>query len=119
MGAGAVGSQVVQAAARYANPQIQKNLSAAGIPGVLVNVLDFDLTGHEKVIKDVFSRTDILVDATQRPDPTIPVIPNDWVAYLPAHAVLLDLSVDPYDCSSDPPYVKGIEGIPAGQPGPV
>lgn len=114
MGAGAVGSQVVQAAARYANPQIQKKLSAAGIPGVLVNVLDYDLTGHKKVIKEVFSHTDILVDATQRPDPTVSVIPNDWVAYLPSHAVLLDLSVDPYDCSSDPPYVKGIEGIPQG-----
>jgi alanine dehydrogenase len=28
--------------------------------------------------------------------------------------VLLDLSVDPYDCNEWPHYVKGIEGIPQG-----
>jgi len=28
--------------------------------------------------------------------------------------VLLDLSVDPYDCLANPPFVKGIEGIPQG-----
>jgi alanine dehydrogenase len=114
MGAGAVGSQVVQAAARYADPKLQQQLNDSGVPGVLVSVLDYDLTGHENVIKEIFPRTDILVDATQRPDPTIPVIPNEWVAHLPSHAVLLDLSVDPYDCSVDPPFVKGIEGIPQG-----
>lgn len=65
-------------------------------------------------MKPILESTDILVDATQRPDPTQPVIPNPWLAWLPEHAVLLDLSVDPYDCSIDPPYVKGIEGIPQG-----
>jgi alanine dehydrogenase len=44
----------------------------------------------------------------------VPVIPNDWIASLPDHAVLLDLSVDPYDCYTQPAYVKGIEGIPQG-----
>ena len=114
LGAGMVGSQVVQAAVRYANPQVQMRLSASGVPGVLVNVLDYDLTGHQDVVREVFSCTDILVDATQRSNPTVPVIPNDWIAFLPTHSILLDLSVDPYDCSVDPPYIKGIEGIPQG-----
>jgi alanine dehydrogenase len=33
---------------------------------------------------------------------------------MPAHAVLLDLSVDPYDCGDIVRTVKGIEGIPSG-----
>ena len=33
---------------------------------------------------------------------------------MPEHAVLVDLSVDPYDCTIDPPEVKGVEGIPQG-----
>jgi alanine dehydrogenase len=33
---------------------------------------------------------------------------------MPEHAVLVDLSVDPYDCSANPIEVKGIEGMPQG-----
>jgi alanine dehydrogenase len=33
---------------------------------------------------------------------------------MPSHAVLLDLSVDPYDCDGNELIVKGIEGIPQG-----
>jgi alanine dehydrogenase len=42
------------------------------------------------------------------------VITNDWLAYLPEHAVILDLSVDPYDCGTEINSIKGIEGIPQG-----
>jgi len=62
----------------------------------------------------VLSATDLLVDATQRLDSTVPVIPNRWLAGLPGHAVVLDLSADPYDFSVTPAIVKGIEGIPQG-----
>ena len=65
-------------------------------------------------MRGLLARTDLLVDATQRPDPSRPVIPNDWLGDLPAHAVIVDLSVDPYDCSPDTRSVKGIEGIPQG-----
>jgi alanine dehydrogenase len=65
-------------------------------------------------MKEILARTDILVDATQRPDPSKIIIPNEWVGLLPEHAVLVDLSVDPYDCTVNPPDVKGIEGIPQG-----
>jgi len=33
---------------------------------------------------------------------------------MPEHAVLVDLSVDPYNFEVDPPEVKGVEGIPQG-----
>jgi alanine dehydrogenase len=114
LGAGAVGSHVVQAAARYGNDEMRQQMIATNVRGVQTTVIDYDLTGRLEVMRDILAQTDILVDATQRPDPTKPVIPNDWIAYLPAHAVILDLSVDPYDCSVDPPYLKGIEGIPQG-----
>lgn len=112
LGAGAVGVQVVQAAIRYADDAFRQRMIVRGVPGVRVNVVDYDLTNCTDVMKGILSQTDILVDATQRRDASIPVIPNEWIAWLPRHAVLLDLSVDPYDC--DAGYVKGIEGIPQG-----
>jgi alanine dehydrogenase len=83
-------------------------------PGVEVTVADFDLTWHELYMLGRLEHTDLLIDATLRPDPSRPVVPNDWVAALPPDAVILDLSVDPYDFSVDPPRVKGIEGVPEG-----
>ncbi len=114
IGAGAVGSQVVGAAIRYGDEALRRRMMALGAPGVQVTAIDYDLTGHHAPMRDLLAGTDILVDATQRPDPSQVVIPNDWLAYLPEHAVLVDLSVDPYDCAADPPKVKGIEGIPQG-----
>jgi alanine dehydrogenase len=114
LGAGAVGVHVVVAATRYADEALRARLAAAGVPGVAVTVVDYDVTAHAAVMRPLLAQTDLLVDATQRPDPSRPVIPNAWLAELPAHAVLLDLSADPYDCSVDPAAVKGIEGIPQG-----
>ena len=114
LGAGAVGSHVVSAAIRYGDEDFRARMVVANIPGVQVTAVDYDITSHEVIMRPLLEQTDILVDATQRPDPTRPVIPNAWVRYLPEHAVILDLSVDPYDCGGDLPTVKGIEGIPQG-----
>lgn len=114
LGAGAVGQHVIQAAVAYGDVQLRSNLYTAGVPGVKVTVIDYDLTNHPGVMKDILSATDILVDATQRPDPSKPVIPNSWLAWLPPHAVITDLAVDPYTLNTDPPVVRGIEGIPQG-----
>jgi alanine dehydrogenase len=114
LGGGAVGSHVMQAAIRYGDETLRKRMLAAGIPGVMVTTVDYDLTSHEEIMTEILAHTDMLVDATQRPDPRLPVIPNRWVAHLPSHAVLVDLSVDPYDCETDTVSVKGIEGIPQG-----
>lgn len=114
LGAGAVGREVLAAAVRYADDALRGRLAKRDIPGVVVTTVDYDVTAHGSVMRRLLARTDILVDATQRPDPSRAVIPNTWLAWLPAHAVILDLSADPYDCNTNPPQIKGIEGIPQG-----
>jgi len=115
MGVGAVGVHAVQAASRYGDVALWRALAGRGVPGVQVTAIDYDLTYNESVMRDLLGRTDILVDATQRPDASKVVIPNQWIAWMPEHAVLLDLSVDPYSCTPDGPNeVKGIEGMPQG-----
>jgi alanine dehydrogenase len=114
LGAGAVGSSVMQAVVRYGQDGRRRRLFEAGVPGVQLTVVDYDLTRHASIMRDVLAQTDLLIDATQRPDASVPVIPNAWLSVMPQHAVLLDLSVDPYQCDSDSPSVKGIEGIPQG-----
>ncbi len=41
-------------------------------------------------------------------------MPNEWLSWLPEHAVIVDLAVDPYTLDATPPVVRGIEGIPKG-----
>lgn len=114
MGSGAVGGHAIRAASRYGDQPLRDQMVMRQVPGVEVRVVDYDLTSNENYMLDLLEQTDVLVDATQRPDASRPVIPNAWIASLPQHAVLLDLSVDPYDLSGDPPTVKGIEGVPEG-----
>jgi alanine dehydrogenase len=114
LGSGGVASHVIQAATRYGNEKYHSKLAAKSCPGVIVTVVDYDITNQPSLMEHLFRSTDILVDATQRKDPCKIIVPNEWIAYLPVHAVILDLSVDPYDFSFDPPEIKGIEGIPNG-----
>ena len=114
LGPGAVGTHVLQAAVNYGNPEYRRELVSRGVPGVIVTAVDYDITSNKLVMSKLLQQTDILVDATQRPDPSKPVIPNSMIQYLPDHAVLLDLSVDPYECDKSALSIKGIEGIPHG-----
>jgi alanine dehydrogenase len=114
LGVGAVGMHAVQAASRYGDVKLWQTLAERGVPGVQVTAIDYDLASFETTMKEILARTDILIDATQRLDPSKVVIPNEWVGILPEHAVLVDLSVDPYNCAVDPPEVKGMEGMPQG-----
>lgn len=114
LGAGAVGAHAVRAATRYGDPELRAELAASDVPGVEVTVVDFDLTRHEDYLLGRLEVTDLLIDATQRLDATRPIVPNPWIAALPADSVILDLAVDPYDFSVDPPLTKGIEGVPHG-----
>jgi len=114
LGAGALGSVVLQAAVRYGDMALWQRLAGSGVPGVQLAVVDWDVTRHAATMRPLLATCDLLIDATQRPDPSRPVIPNAWVGLMPVHAVLLDLAVDPYDCQADPPAVKGIEGVVGG-----
>jgi alanine dehydrogenase len=114
LGVGAVGMHAVQAASRYGDVNLWKTLAGRGVPGVQVTAVDYDLTERVDTMKEILAHTDILIDATQRPDPTKIIVPNEWIGLMPEHAVLVDLSVDPYNCTIDPPEVKGLEGMPQG-----
>lgn len=114
LGAGAVAGHAVRAATRYGDPNLREELARKEVPGVEVTVVDFDLTSHDDYLLGRLGLSDLLIDATQRSDVTRPVVPNAWLATMPDDAVLLDLSVDPYDFSVDPPRTKGIEGVPHG-----
>jgi alanine dehydrogenase len=114
LGSGTVGGHAVHAATRYGDPQLREEMVARNVPGVEVTVVDFDLTWHEAYMLDRLEQTDLLIDATQRVDRSRPVIPNDWIAAIPADGVILDLAADPYDFEERPPIVKGVEGVPLG-----
>ena len=114
LGAGALGTHAVHAASRYGDAELREALHRAGIPGVEVAVVDHDLSWHEEYMVPRLRETDLVIDATLRRDPTVPVVPNGWLDVLPMHATLLDLAADPYDLTRQPPQIKGIEGVPQG-----
>ena len=114
LGAGAVAGHAIRAATRYGDEDLHRHLAAHNVLGPEVSVLDADVTWNENHMLSRLEQTDLLIDATKRPDPSQTVVPNEWVAALPQHAVILDLAADPYDFDTIPPHVKGIEGIPEG-----
>lgn len=115
LGAGAVGMFAIQAAVRYGNEATWHRMASRGVTGVQITAVEYDLTNHDKIMIQILKYTDILIDATQRPDPSRPIIPNPWIGVMRPYAVLLDLSVDPYECTAEGlQMVKGIEGIPQG-----
>lgn len=113
MGAGQVGKHTVEAALKYGSLERFRDWSDR-MPPVEVVTVGRSLTGDAAYLRSRFGRTDILVDATQRSDSTTPLISNEWIGWLPAHAIVCDLVVDPYVPTGSPPTVRSIEGIPKG-----
>jgi alanine dehydrogenase len=114
LGVGRVGRHAVEAAAKYGDDARNDAYMRAGLPGVEVTTAGRNLTGDRAYLRSRLAVTDLLVDATSRRDPSVPVVPNDWLALLPPHAVVCDLSVDPYLLDARPQVVRGVEGIPQG-----
>jgi len=114
MGVGQVGKHAVEAATKYGSLERARALAQAGAPGVEVTVLGRALTADETYMRARLRQTDVLIDATQRADASRPLVPNAWIGELPPHAVLVDLVVDPYILSVEPPTVRSLEGIPQG-----
>jgi alanine dehydrogenase len=114
MGAGRVGRHAVEFATKYGDDARNERLTRAGMPGVEVVSAGRNLTMDPEYLKARLLMTDLLVDATARRDPSVALIPNRWLALLPQHAVVCDLSVDPYLLDAEPRVVRGIEGIPQG-----
>jgi alanine dehydrogenase len=114
LGAGAVGALATRAATRYGNDARRARMSARGLSGVEVTVVDLELSSDEAYMRERLASSDLLVDATARRDLSVPVIPNEWLGVLPEHAVILDLAADPYDLDGEAPKTKGVEGVPHG-----
>jgi alanine dehydrogenase len=114
LGTGMVGKHAVDAATKLGNIERNNQHIQAGGPGVLALAVGRNVTNKPDLLEKLFRQSDILVDASQRRDPTKPLVPNEWLSWLPEHAVIVDLAVDPYTLDAVPPVVRGVEGIPKG-----
>ncbi len=114
IGTGMVGRHALDAATKLGN--VERNNEYMMKPGgvAIAQALGRSATSHPEIFKEFLQQADILVDAAQRRDTSVALIPNDWIGLLPEHAVIVDLSVDPYTMEIHPPVVRGIEGIPQG-----
>jgi len=118
-GVGAVGRHAVEAATKHGSVARRDALMRAGVPGVIVRGVGRNVTCDPSSMRSLLRSSDVYVDASQRDDPTRPLIPNVWIADLPPHAVICDLVVDPYLVEptlrrTHPPTVRSIEGLPRG-----
>ncbi len=114
LGTGMVGKHAVEAAIKFGNVERNNQYIQNSGAGVLAMSVGRNLTRDPVIMEKFFRKSDILVDASQRRDPTRPLVPNEWLGWLPEHAVIADLAVDPYTLDAIPPVVRGIEGIPQG-----
>ena len=114
MGAGTIGKHAVEFATKYGDDARNEMFMRLGLAGVEVITTGRNLTRDPEYLRGRLTTTDILVDATQRRDPSVPLVPNDWIELMPEHAVICDLVVDPYLLDAEPKVVRGIEGIPQG-----
>ncbi|NOH16659.1 alanine dehydrogenase [Clostridium cochlearium] len=114
LGMGMVGLYAAKSAGKYGNLELNSKMKELGTKGVKVNLLPRSITSDEEELIKIIKETDILVDATTREDATKYIISNDLIGYLKSHAVILDLTADPYLTDVNPIQVKAIEGIPTG-----
>ncbi|MDF2841405.1 MAG: alanine dehydrogenase-like protein, partial [Clostridia bacterium] len=112
VGMGMVGMMAGRAAGKYGSPKNQEVFQARGMQPVMIKMLSRNVTSNKSIMKRTLSKTDILVDASNRDDATKYIIDNSSLGSLPEHAVILDLSADPYMEDIEPIQVKAIEGIP-------
>lgn len=114
MGAGEIGKHAVEAATKYANAKRSDLLMRYGVPGVEVVTIGRNLTCDDDYLSRRLAATDVLVDATQRHDASVPLIRNAWLGLLPLHAVICDLVVDPYLLDADPRRCEASRGSRRG-----
>ncbi len=114
LGTGMVGKYAVDAATKLGNVERNSEHIATGGPGAVALAVGRNISGSPQTMEPLIAQADILVDATQRRNASKPVVPNDWIGWLPEHAVVVDLAVDPYTLDAKPPVVRGVEGIPQG-----
>ncbi len=114
VGSGMVGKHAVDAATKFGKrSRNRKHMDLEG-EGIIVQTVGRNISAHPERLQSLMTKTDVFIDSTQRYDPSQPIIKNEWIKALPEHAIIVDLSVDPYLLDDNPPVVKGVEGIPHG-----
>jgi len=110
LGCGPVGQTAIRAFQKAGDAEFYRK----GLPGMVVTLLCRSILADDEALKDILSHTDILADSTKRKDCSQYILDNKQLGYLPEHAVILDITADPYDPSAKPPTVKALEGLPYG-----
>jgi alanine dehydrogenase len=85
-----------------------------GLTGIKVVEIEAISDHDEWEMMTLLSNSDLLVDASRRADLSRAPILNHWIEVMPKHAVLVDISGDPYDRGNPPDRVKAIQGMPQG-----
>ena len=86
----------------------------SSVSGIIIRMIPRTITKDLSLLEPIMRETDILIDASRRLDPTQIIIPNYLIGLLPKHAIIIDITADPYNEKINPIQVKGIEGIPTG-----
>ncbi len=119
LGTGMVGKHAIEAATKLGNIERNNDHIASNGPGAFAVSIGRNIATNPSTMKSLMEQADILVDATQRRDPSKPVVPNEWIGWLPKHAVVVDLAVDPYTLDANPPVVRGTRRNPSGKSGSI
>lgn len=114
LGTGMVGKHAVEAATKLGNIERNARQIENNAPGSIALSIGRNIAQNCEALETLLRQADVLVDATQRRNPSQPVISNACLAWLPEHAIVVDLAVDPYFLDHMPPVVRGLEGIPQG-----
>jgi alanine dehydrogenase len=114
LGSGMVGKHAVEAGTKLGNIERNNEHIQQHGNGSWAWTIGRSISNNPERMRALFGASDVLVDATQRRNPSIPVVPNEWIGWLPEHAVIADLAVDPYLLECTPKIVRGVEGIPQG-----
>src|SRR5512132_2048038 len=103
LGAGEIGRHAVEASTKYGSLVRDERMRRLGCEGVLVTTVGRNVTALPERVEQLLGSADILVDATQRHDPSVPVIRNAQLARLPEHAVICDLAAYAFE-TEDPAW---------------
>lgn len=114
LGTGMVGKHALDAATKLGNVERNERHIQLKGPGSVASFAGRNISANADQMERLLRQADILVDATSRRNTAKPVVPNEWIGWLPEHAVIADLAVDPYLLGHTPPVVRGVEGIPQG-----
>ncbi|HJZ13494.1 MAG TPA: hypothetical protein VJ521_15175, partial [Acidobacteriota bacterium] len=83
LGTGMIGKHAVDAATKLGNVERNRLHIKKRGAGAIAVTAGRNVTYQGAIMESLFRQTDILVDATQRLNPSLPVVPNDWIDGLP------------------------------------